>query len=86
MATTRYDHNRSGYRAILRSSEVRSDLGRRAENVRQAADAAAPPDQEVFASEMTGTNRARASVMAPGGLEAELEDRFLGRSIDAARG
>jgi hypothetical protein len=86
MATTRYDHNRAGYRAILRSDEVRRDLGRRAETVRRTAERDAPPDQEVFSSDFTGSNRARASVIAPGGLDTEVEERYLGRAIDSARG
>lgn len=86
MPTTRYTHNRAGLGALLKGDKLRADLGRRAEAVRRAAEAKADPDQEIAASTFTGRNRVRASVIAPGGLADELEERFLGSSIDAARG
>ncbi len=76
----------AGIRQVAKSQEVEKDMLRRADKVRQAAQSLAPPDQELFATPWIGRNRARASVMAPGGLAAEHRDRFLGKSIDAARG
>lgn len=86
MPTTRYTHNRAGLGALLKGDELRRDLGRRADNVRQVADSKADPDQEVFSSTYVGRNRVRATVIAPGGLADELERRYLGSALDAARG
>ncbi len=85
-ARVRVRLNYQGIRKIAKGEPMEREMLRRAERVRQAAETIAPPDQSLYATPWIGRNRARASVMAPGGLDAEHRERFLGKSIDAARG
>lgn len=75
-----------GIRRIGRGPEMYREMLRRAEKVKAAAEAIAPPDQDLYATGFYGLNRARASVMAPGGERSEHAERYLGKSLDAARG
>lgn len=74
------DHG--GMRRLLQSSEVRSELERRARAVAQAAG----PGFAVSAT--SGRRRALAMVYAatPQARAREARDRVLTRAIDAARG
>jgi hypothetical protein len=80
--------NRKGVRQLLRSSEVLDDLGRRAEAIEEAANAAAGEPGAFEWDAEVGSNRARASVRTASreGMIAEAKDRALTRSIDAGRG
>lgn len=77
--------NRAGVRALLRSSEIQDDLGRRAQAIENAANATVPGGFEWDTD--VGPNRARASVrtVSREGMTAEAKDRTLTRSIDAGR-
>lgn len=88
MGQIRFKLDRRAFRTVARSPEVRLELGRRARLAAAQArrDPGRPPDEEVHVSTFTGRNRARASVMAPSGLASDQANRWLGRSIDAARG
>jgi hypothetical protein len=85
MAKVKVELNRKGVRQLLRSNEVLDDLGRRAENIEAAANAAEPGGFEWDAD--VGPNRARASVrtVSREGMVAEAKDRALTRAIDAGR-
>jgi hypothetical protein len=78
--------NRAGVREVARSSLMRQEMERRASLVKATAEGDKPPGQALYMTGFIGQNRARASVMAPGGLAKEQETRYLGRAIDAARG
>lgn len=73
--------NRAGVRELLRSSEVRADLERRASAIARAAGDGMETDSEV------GPNRARASVRTATSeaVKAEAEHRSLTSAIDAGR-
>ncbi|MEV0608126.1 hypothetical protein AB0I61_17345 [Polymorphospora rubra] len=86
MPETRFEHNRAGYRRVARAPEMRADMERRARRVAAVAEQTAPDDQDLYPTGYTGRNRARASVMAPGGLQTEHDLRYLGGALDAARG
>lgn len=85
MAKTEIKLNSKGVREILRSDSVERDLLLRAGRVAAAAQAKAPENVEIRVDSAKGATRARATVVALGGAKAELEDRFLSSSIDAAR-
>lgn len=84
MANTEIKLNRAGVRQILRSDSVEQDLLRRAQRVAAAAQANAPDHVEIRADSSKGGNRARATVVALGGYDEDLETRFLSSAIDAA--
>jgi hypothetical protein len=86
MATVRIVVNRLGVRAVARSPEVELELLRRAARVAARAREKAPPNQIIDVSPYLGRNRARVSIFAPFGLASDRETRWLGSSIDAARG
>jgi hypothetical protein len=79
--------NRAGVRQLLRSGEVADDLGRRAEAIEAAANAAAGEPGAFEWDVEVGSNRARASVRTASldGMLAEAKDRALTRSFDAGR-
>lgn len=81
MANVRIEVNHRGVRQLLRSTEVRTDLERRARNIA----ASAGPGFEVDAQ--VGTERARASVRTATSeaREAEATSRALTRALDAGR-
>lgn len=85
-AEVRIVMNRAGVREVARSNLMRQEMERRAALVKAAAEGDKPPTQALYMTGFTGRNRARASVMAPGGLAKEQETRYLGKNIDAARG
>lgn len=85
MAKTEIKLNKAGVRQILRSDSVEQDLLQRAGRVAATAQGKAPENVEIRVDSTKGANRARATVVALGGYRAELEDRFLSSSIDAAR-
>lgn len=86
-ALERFRLNSAGVRQILRSDEVRSDLQRRADQVKAGADAQLAglegPHPEVAADSYVGSGRAGATVI---GVPLPLEEsrRILGNAIDAA--
>lgn len=73
--------NRKGIRELLRSSEVRRDLERRAEAIASAAGPGHVVDSQI------GPNRARASVRTDtiDAMVNEATARTLTRSLDAGR-
>lgn len=80
----------SGYKAVLRSQEVQSDLERRASVVASRAKEMYHGDdgiREIQADSYRGKGRAGATVIAlgPDVGRIEAERRVLGNSIDAAR-
>jgi len=77
--------NRKGVKALLRSSGVLDDLFRRAVAIERSANSAEPGGFE--ADSEVGPNRARASVrtVTREGVNAEVKDRSLTKSIDAGR-
>lgn len=77
----RIELNSQGVRDLLRSSEVKADLQRRADNIAAAA------GPGFVADSTTGPNRARASVGTTDieSMRAEAEDRALTRALDAGR-
>lgn len=77
--------NRRGLREVALSDPVLHEMERRMQKVKDAAERDKPPSQNLYMTGYRGRNRARASVIAPGGLASERRDRYLGRSIDAAR-
>lgn len=85
MAKTKVVLNRKGVRALLRSSGVLDDLFRRAVAIERSANSAEPGGFE--ADSEVGPNRARASVrtVTREGVNAEVKDRSLTKSIDAGR-
>lgn len=85
MAKVKIELNRKGIRSVLRSDRVERDLLLRAGRVAASAQGQAPEHVEIKVDSTKGPNRARATVAALGGYKAELEDRFLSSSIDAAR-
>lgn len=83
----RFKHNRAGYLAVLKSSGVEADLGRRAQRVRAAAQSQIPADEdgiELIADTQVGKTRAGATVIGIP-MRLEVDHRILGRAIDAAR-
>lgn len=83
----RFRHNRAGYLAVLKSGGVKADLGRRAQQVKAAAQSQIPAgerDIELIADTQVGKNRAGATVIGIP-MRLEVDHRILGRSIDAAR-
>lgn len=80
--------NSRGIGEIAKGDQLKAHLLGRARRVESAARAKVPSDERPFitASAWTGRRRARASVMYRGGLRREVDERILGRSIDAARG
>lgn len=85
MAKTEIKLNKAGVRALLRSDSVERDLLLRAGRVAAAAQANAPEHVEIRIDSTKGSNRARATVVALGGYDEDLETRFLTSAIDAAR-
>ena len=85
MAKTEIKLNSSGIRQLLRSDSVERDLLLRAGRVAAAAQANAPENVEIRVDSSKGSNRARATVAALGGLKEDQETRFLSSAIDAAR-
>ena len=89
-ANVRIQINYEGIGRLATGAELRADLQKRAERVRAAAQAAAPPMREgeivVDATTRAGRDRVRGIVTArhPGVLHAEARHRFLGAAIDAA--
>jgi hypothetical protein len=83
----RIDLDRAGIGKLARGAQLQQELLRRANRVKAAAQAEAEEDDRPFitASAITGQRRARASVMWRGGLPGEIQDRILGRAVDAAR-
>lgn len=81
MAKMKIVLNRRGLRQLLQSSEVRSDIERRAQNIANAAGPGHEIDSEI------GPNRARASVRTDtvDAMIAEATGRTLTRAIDAGR-
>jgi hypothetical protein len=84
MAKVEIKLNRAGIRTVLRSDKMERELLLRAGRVAAAAQGKAPENVEIRVDSTKGVNRARATVVALGGYKAELEDRFLSSSIDAA--
>lgn len=86
-ALERFRLNPAGARQLLRSGEVRSDLQRRADQVKVEADAQLAglegPHPDVLADSYVGSGRAGATVI---GVPLPLEEsrRILGSAIDAA--
>lgn len=88
MSVVRIKLNRTGVRNLLRSTEVQQDLTWRANEIANAANAAAGLD-EGFEFEVTlHRNRAHAQVWTatPEAMAAEAAHRTLTQSIDAGRG
>ena len=85
MADIKVVLNRKGVKALLRSSGVLDDLFRRAVAIERSANSAEPGGFE--ADSEVGPNRARASVrtVTREGVNAEVKDRSLTKSIDAGR-
>lgn len=80
--------NRTAVRTLLRSSEMRAELERRARRIAAAADAnAGTPGGHRVDSDI-GKNRARAAVITatPKAMHQEATKRSLTRAIDAGRG
>jgi len=86
MALTGLRINHLGLREVARSREVARELLRRGHKVAERARSQAPEGQIVDLSPYLGRNRARVSVFAPFGLATDQATRWLGSSIDAARG
>lgn len=92
MKLQRYEPNRRGVRALLKSPEVLGNLIERAGRVAEVARAeyeSRPPHQgavEVVVAASMGDDRARAAVIAkhPGALGIEADRRPLGGALDAA--
>jgi hypothetical protein len=90
MATSgfeRFVHNSAGFRAVLRSDEVRGDLQRRADAVAHVVRNRLPPAGRpirIVADTTKGRNRVGATVL---GVPMRLEKKYriLGSAIDAAR-
>lgn len=78
----RVDMNSAGADAVLKSAEVQAELQRRADRV--AAAAGDGHSVRVF----VGRDRARAHIttVSAQAKRAEMKDRNLTRSLDAARG
>lgn len=91
MASIRVTLNHSGMGALLRSSEVRSELTSRAESVLSAAQSSAPVASGEYRDslhiEQAETDRAVVRVVA--GTDhawiVEANDGVLARALDAAR-
>lgn len=81
MADVKVTLNRSGIRALLRSTEVENDLRRRAERIAAAAGDGMEADSSI------GANRARASVRTATfeAMRAEADGRALSAALDAGR-
>lgn len=81
MADVRVKLNSAGVRALLRSTEVRNDLGRRADKIAAAA------GDGMEAEVSVGSNRARAAVYTAtfDAMRAEAEGRALSAALDAGR-
>lgn len=79
----RFEHNGKGYVAVLRSDEVRADLQRRADAVKERAEASFA-GLRLIADTNTGKRRAGATVLGVP-MRIEKARRILGRAIDAAR-
>jgi hypothetical protein len=85
-----FRHDSNGYRAVLRSAEVRADLQRRADNVARAARGRLSgvgnegSGVHLIADSFIGRNRAGATVI---GMPMRLERKYriLGSSVDAGR-
>lgn len=75
--------NTEGVRELLRSTEVRQDLRRRADAIARAAGG----EPDFVADDQVMSHRARASVRTatPEGMRAEETDRALTKAIDAGR-
>lgn len=73
--------NSQGVRALLRSTEVRNDLERRARRIAAAA------GDGMEAESSIGRNRARASVWTATieAMRAEADEMALTRALDAGR-
>lgn len=83
----KFQHKSAGYRAVLKSGGVVEMLQERADRVAQAADlvvSVSDPDVYLIADTTVGSGRAGATVIGVP-MRLELEDRVLGRAIDAAR-
>lgn len=69
---------------LLRSTEMKQDLKRRADRV---AARASSPDAEIVVEDRTGIRaRYRIVNLSPRAKAEEAANRTLGRAIDAARG
>lgn len=80
----RFKYDPAGYRAILRSDEVRQVLQAKADRVAAAARQEVPDGWWVRADSTVGRNRASATVFGVP-LRLERAKRILGRAMDAAR-
>jgi hypothetical protein len=85
-----FKHIPSGYRAVLRSAEVRADLQRRADNVARVARTRLAglgndgSGVRLIADTNVGRNRAGATVLGVP-MRLERKYRILGSAIDAGR-
>ena len=81
MAKMRFELNRDGVRALLKSAEVEADVRRRAESVARAAG----EGHEVLVTKGRNRTGADAFTATYEAMRSEVEDRSLSRSIDAGR-
>jgi hypothetical protein len=86
----RFQHHWPGYRAVMRSTAVRTDMQRRADAVARVVRGRLPAGNEgahirILADTTVGRNRAGATVIGVP-MHLERKYRILGSAIDAAGG